>query len=111
MKVLAFSVYDEKVQAFNAPFFCQAIGQASRSFGDLVNDPQTTIHKHPEDYSLYHVGSFDDGAALFESQTPPALVGRGSDYVAVGGAPVGVERRPVRQDAAAVMRRQVEVER
>lgn len=81
MKLLAFSVWDEKVQAFNPPFFCQAIGQASRSMDDLVNDPQTTISRHPEDYSLYHVGFFNDVTAEFESKVPAALVGRGGDYV------------------------------
>lgn len=81
MKLLAFSVYDEKVQGFNAPFFCQAVGQASRSFDDLVNDPQTVISRHPEDYSLYQVGSFEDASAELRSEVPPVLVGRGGDYV------------------------------
>lgn len=81
MKLLAFSIYDEKVQGFNPPFFCQAVGQAPRSMDDLVNDPQTVISRHPEDYSLYHVGSFDDGSAEFRSEVPPILVGRGGDYV------------------------------
>lgn len=80
MKLLAFSIYDEKVRAFNSPYFAPSIGHAARSFGDAVNDGDTTLSRHPLDYSLYHVGEFDDEKAEFVTQVPPALVGRGGDF-------------------------------
>lgn len=80
MKNLAFSVFDEKVHVFNTPFFCQTMGQAARSFSDIVNDAQSTINRHPEDYSLYLVGCFEDVSAVLEPLTPPSLVGRAGDY-------------------------------
>lgn len=91
MKLLAFSVLDEKVQAFAPPFFQSTVGQAVRSFSDLVNDPQSRVHMHPGDYVLYAVGSFDDQEAKFESQIPVRL-GSGAEYVespVVGAGPKG----------------------
>lgn len=84
MKILAFSVYDEKVQTFNPPFFCQTIGQAVRSYSDVVNDPKTSINRHPGDYVLYHVGSFDDESGEFKTKVPPERLGVGTEYVLVG---------------------------
>lgn len=83
MKLLAFSVYDEKVQAFNAPFFQTTLGQAVRSYSDIVNDAESVIHRHPGDYVLYHMGEFDDGEGTFTSQVPPVRLGSGLEYVEV----------------------------
>lgn len=54
------AVRDRQLNAFMRPFAAQSLGQAIRSFRDITNDPQSDIHKHPEDYELYHVGTFDD---------------------------------------------------
>lgn len=81
MKFLAFSVYDEKVQAFNAPFFAPTVGSAVRSFADIVNDERSRIHQHPGDYVLYQVGTFDDEDASFESKVPPVRLGAGQEYI------------------------------
>lgn len=55
-----FSVYDSKAAVFSVPFFMPSIGLAIRSFTDLSNDPGTMVFKHPEDFSLFVVGEFDD---------------------------------------------------
>jgi len=60
MKMLMFGIYDEKSLSYGTPFFQPQIGQAMRAFGDLAKDPQSAIAKHPEDYSLYHLGEYDD---------------------------------------------------
>lgn len=87
MKTLAFSVYDEKVQAFNAPFFQATVGQAVRSFSDIVNDAESTIHRHPADYVLYQVGEFDDKDASLVSTVPPVRLGSGLEYLEASVVP------------------------
>jgi hypothetical protein len=52
------------------PFFMQAHGQALRSFIDEVNNSESPFHKHPEDYSLFFVGEFDETGAVL---TPAEL--------------------------------------
>lgn len=80
MKINTFSIYDEKAQAFNVPFFQTHVGQAIRSFSDLAKDPQSTISRHPEDYHLYHIGEFDDHDAKIVSFNEPRLVARATEF-------------------------------
>ena len=60
MMLRAYTVYDNKALQFHAPFFAATDGAALRSFDDLSNDPNTTVGRHPSDYSLYRIGEYDD---------------------------------------------------
>lgn len=64
MIINAYSVYDRKALQYHAPFFAVADGAAVRSFMDLANDSNTTVGRHPGDYVLYRVGSFDDASGI-----------------------------------------------
>lgn len=59
-----FSVYDSKAECYMAPFYFHALGQAVRAFGDTVNDPQSSMCKHPGDYTLFCVADFDDQTGM-----------------------------------------------
>lgn len=54
------AVKDRQLNAFMKPFACQSLGQAIRAFRDEVNNPQSELNKHPEDYELYEVGTWDE---------------------------------------------------
>lgn len=60
MLLRAYSIYDNKALQYHPPFFASADGAAVRSFSDAANDLQTNIGRHPSDFSLFFVGSFDD---------------------------------------------------
>ena len=60
MKDRIFTVYDSKVEAYMQPFFQKGLGQALRTFTDMVNNPEHPFHKHAEDYTLYELGTFDE---------------------------------------------------
>lgn len=64
MELKMFSVYDSKTEAYAAPFFFNSRGQAIRQFGDLANDPNSSLCKHAEDFTLFELGSFDDSNAM-----------------------------------------------
>lgn len=81
MKLLAFSVLDEKSGAFAHPFFVSAVGIATRLFGDWTNKEGTPIAQHPGDYKLYQVGTWDDGKGVFLPCDKPTFVGHALDYV------------------------------
>lgn len=55
-----FAVYDSKVEAYLNPFIMQSKGQALRAFADTVNDSATQFNKHPGDFTLFEIGSYDD---------------------------------------------------
>ena len=55
-----FTIYDSKAQNYHIPYQFKNEAIAIRQFGDMCNDPETTISKHPEDYTLFHLGAWDD---------------------------------------------------
>ena len=74
MKTKMFTVYDKKAKSYLPPFYMQSTGQAMRTFEDTVNDKEHAFGKHPEDYVIFEVGSFDDQNCTFElHQTPITL--------------------------------------
>lgn len=56
----AFSIYDVKSDTFRTPFFMNSAPEAIRAFEDLVNDANTLVARHPEDFKLVCVGTFDE---------------------------------------------------
>lgn len=56
----AFAIWDVKAEVYGVPFFMRNKWEAMRAFKDLANDPNTTVGRHPEDYKLTAIGSFDD---------------------------------------------------
>lgn len=59
MKQKAYAIYDSKLAEFNTPFFSPNNNTAIRTFTDAANDPTTNINRHPEDFSLHHIGTYE----------------------------------------------------
>ena len=75
------SVKDLAAQAYGRPVFVPTAGVAIRSFRDEVNReaPDNEIFRHPSDYELYQLGTFDDSTGLIESLQSPKLLTRAVD--------------------------------
>lgn len=63
MKFAIVAIKDAKADVFSHPMAFQSKGQAIRSFADQVNTEGEHFYKHPEDYSLWLVGEYDDNTA------------------------------------------------
>lgn len=75
MRKLIMAVRDAKAEAFMPPMFVQAAGLGLRAFSDAINDPQHEFSRHPEDYSLYMLGEFDELQGVVHPASPgPELV-------------------------------------
>lgn len=72
------AIKDEALQAFGRPIFVVALGQATRSFGDEVNNEKSELYAHPADFSLWLLGEYDDEKGAFEG-CEPRLLARGAD--------------------------------
>lgn len=70
MLLRAYSIFDNKALQYNPPFYAATDGAAVRSLQDIVNDPNTSVGRHPADYILYCVGTWDDGKGRFEPMSP-----------------------------------------
>ena len=77
LKVCA--VKDSAADAFGRPFFVPTIGLAMRSFIDEVNNRESPFNAHPDDYTLYEIGDFDDNSGALVSYEFPRLVLRGKE--------------------------------
>lgn len=74
MRLNIYSVFDAAVGVYKRPFFAQADGEAIRAFGDIAADTDHEIGKHPEDYSLFRIGTWDDGNAKLHPEDRECLV-------------------------------------
>lgn len=55
-----FAIYDVKSENYRFPFFQQTTGLAMRTFSEGVNDPRSELHKYPDDFKLYQLGTWDE---------------------------------------------------
>lgn len=92
MEIMAFSLYDSKAGVFQTPMFYITKATAIRAFGDLANDRQTTVFRHPEDFSLFYIGVFDDSTGVYKS-VPHENLGTAASYknVIVNGNQKGIQ--------------------
>lgn len=65
-----FSIYDRKALIFMPPFHALTDAAAVRAVHDAMADPQTSLHRHPDDFVLFAVGEFDDGSGVYTSEIP-----------------------------------------
>lgn len=69
-----FSIYDSKTAAYLPPFFMQTKAAAIRAVSDTVADPEHQFAKHPEDYTLFFLGTYEDENSTFHiEETPQSL--------------------------------------
>jgi len=71
-----YAIYDTKGKMYNFPFPYHNDQMAIRAAIDLRNDPNTTPGRHPEDFTLFNLGTYDDGNAQFEILKSPRAVCR-----------------------------------
>lgn len=74
MMLNMYSIFDQKVEAYAAPFFLATDAVAIRSVGDAMSDPASALGKHPDDYALFRIGVFDDATGLILQEGPEKVV-------------------------------------
>jgi len=68
-----FTVYDSKAELYMPPFYNQSTGQAVRAFDDTCNQKDHPFWKHPEDYTLFEIGSYDDNTCTIKTINKQSL--------------------------------------
>lgn len=70
-----FAVLDAASGAFGNPWVVPHIGVALRAFTDEVNNPDTgDLFRHPQDFALYEIGSYDDISGTITALPIPKLI-------------------------------------
>lgn len=83
-KLLLFSVYDSKADAFAAPFTMRSKGEALRGWMDVCNDKTTQMYKYPEDFSLMEIGEFDELTGEISKPLAPMNLGLAASFKRYG---------------------------
>jgi len=83
MKMEIVAIHDRAADAFGRPFFCNALGQAIRSFQDEINrsGENNEMNRHPDDYDLFHLGEYDDNTGALTSLEEPKQIAIGKQMV------------------------------
>lgn len=75
-----FSIYDAAAQAYLPPFILPQVGMAKRIFREAINSDSHQFAKSPADYTLFHLGDFDDSSGKHVLRAHESL-GNGVEYV------------------------------
>ena len=75
------TVYDKAADAYLEPYFVPTIIMGERMFRDAVNKAGHIFNAHPSDYSLYHIGNYNDADATFTMLPGPMHIMVGEQAV------------------------------
>lgn len=75
-----FTIYDSKAEAYLPPFVLPEKAMAIRSFSDCANDPTHAFYRNPGDYTLMHIGTYDDATAKISTLKTPISLGVAQEY-------------------------------
>lgn len=67
----AYAVYDSKAMAYMQPIFYKTEGEALRAFSNACNLQEHPFHANAEDYTLFHLGDYDDESGMLAPFTTP----------------------------------------
>lgn len=95
-----FSVFDSAAKRFLEPFYAPTIEYAIRSFRQTVNSSESTIQRFPEDYTLFHIGSFDQESGMLNPGAAPVSLGVAITFVEAGEDPGELPLKLAREGAA-----------
>lgn len=81
MKLQICSIYDQVAQIHKQPFFFRNTAQAERAFAGEANREESEIAANPADYSLHHIGEFDEESGTIVGFDNPKSLGLAVKYV------------------------------
>lgn len=81
--LILLAVFDVMAGAYvGTPQGCPTRGVGERAFADEVNRPDSQFGRHPDDYELHEVGSFNPmSGVLLPVQPRPIVYGRARQFL------------------------------
>lgn len=76
-----FTVFDSAARRYLEPFCAPTVEVAIRMFRQLVNKAGHQFEMFPQDYVLFHVGSFDAEQGCIEGWSAPRSLGVALTFV------------------------------
>lgn len=90
------AVYDSAMEAYGRPIFTASQGVALRSFKEEIVNPESQMSRHPEDYSLWYLGEYNETDGSFRSSKPSLIISGQVAYTDVLGERIAKEQANAR---------------
>lgn len=81
MKSNAYTIFDSKSKTYTLPWFAMNDEVAIRAFKDKVNKEGHEFNLHPEDYSLFGIGSYEDNTGVLTPSQTHDTLGKALEYL------------------------------
>lgn len=92
MKHEMYVVFDKKSQIYNKPFYFINHAVAVRAARELLLDTTSEITRHPEDFAMFHVGTYDDETAEIQVAKIQDIIVRFHELAAIMPRPINPEQ-------------------
>lgn len=76
-----FSVYDSKAESYLQPIFAPNAAVAVRMFSNAVNQEGHDFGKFAQDYTLFHLGEWNEKEAKITMKRAPESLGNALQFV------------------------------
>ena len=87
MKYNLYAIKDAKAEVFADIFQLPNNAIALRKFSEACTDEKSELHKYPEDFALYLIGSYDNETGHLSAPEQPIEIDRAVNYVKTNTAP------------------------
>ena len=74
MKVNLYAVFDRCSGVYDGPIAGRADAEMVRNFSHMCGNKESKISQTPEDFTLFKVGSWNDGTGELEDMVPEKLI-------------------------------------
>lgn len=81
MRMNVYSVFDRASGVYDRPWCAHSDQAAARSFSDVACDADHPVGKHPDDFTLFRVGTWHDESGEIGAQVPEKVI-NGAEAVA-----------------------------
>lgn len=75
-----YSIYDSKAEVYSPTFTANNNGDAIRAFQNDIQKGQSMLATNPEDFTLFHLGEWDDEKGKYIMVDAPLALGRAIEY-------------------------------
>ena len=80
MRLNVYCVFDRASGIYDRPWCANSDGAATRSFTDICSDADHPIGKHPEDYTLFRIGTWSDDKGELRGEAPEKVINGAEAY-------------------------------
>ena len=75
-----FGIYDSGISTWLTPLYFRNKGEALRWWVEQCNNPESKLAKHPSDYTLFELGTWNDDNNNFDLFKAPVKLGLALEY-------------------------------